>query len=65
MKTRTYRDVQGNTRTLQYVGPTGRTVNWKKDEEPSLQEQWLDETGYLLHIPVAIWDTTEYEDTED
>ena len=54
MKTRTYKDINGNERKLKFVRDKGWLVEYAKGKYGKAEE-WEDDSGSLIQIPSTVW----------
>jgi hypothetical protein len=63
-KFRTYRDVHGTIRTLEYVMDVPHIVEWHKVYPASTATRWKLEDGSLVQIPDNVWSSLNLAYTE-
>lgn len=66
-KFRTYKDINGEVRTIEYVSDVPHIVEWHKVYSPSTATRWKLADGSLVQIPDNVWSSLniKYEDKQN
>ena len=62
---RSYTGLDGQKRTLRYIGEMPYNVPWHTKFKPCRAELWLTENNHQIQLPVTAWRAVVYTDFDD